>query len=130
MADCTVSVSTVQRRHKNFVRLLITLKFQQQKRKKQQITKKFTDAKWHTLIDRLNKIVSDLSKDKKKKKYQKSIEKLIWQIHTFWMQVSQKKNSVQKQLSRIKKKLNNLTVSENSMNQIKLNICEEQSSLN
>jgi len=46
------------------------------------------------------------------------------------MQVSQKKNSVQKQLSRIEKKLNNLTVSEGSMNQTKLNIHGGQSSLN
>jgi len=130
MTDCTVGVSTVQKRHENSVRSLITLKFQQQKRRKQQITKKFTDAKWHTLIDELNKIVGDLSKDKKRKKHQKSIVKLIQQIHTLWTQVSQKKNSAQKQLSRIEKKLNNLTVSENSMNQIKLNIHERQSSLN
>jgi len=82
MTDCTVGVSTVQKRHENSVRSLITLKFQQQKRRKQQITKKFTDAKWHTLIDELNKIVGDLSKDKKRKKHQKSIVKLIQQIHT------------------------------------------------
>jgi len=82
MTDCTVSVSAVQKRHKNSVRSLITLKSQQQKRKKQQIIKKFTDAKWHTLIDELNKIMSDLSKDKKRKKHQKSIVKLTQQIHT------------------------------------------------
>jgi len=82
MTDCTVSVSAAQRRHENSVRSLITLKFQQQKKKKQQITKKFTDAKWHTLIDELNKIMGDLSKDKKREKHQKSIVKLTQQIHT------------------------------------------------
>jgi len=77
MADCTVSVGAAQRRHENSVRSLITLKPQQQKGRKQQITKEFTDAKWHTLIDGLNKIVGDLSKDKKGEKHQKSIVELI-----------------------------------------------------
>jgi len=76
MTDCTVSVSAVQKRHENSVRPSIMPKPQQQKRKKQQTTKKFTDAKWHTLIDELNKIMGDLSKDKKGKKHQKSIAKL------------------------------------------------------
>jgi len=72
-----MNVDAVQRRHENSVRSLITPKPQQQKGGKQQITKKFTNVKWHTLIDELNKIVSDLSKDKKRKKHQKSIAELI-----------------------------------------------------
>jgi len=123
-------VNTAQKRHENSVRPLITPKPQQQKRGKQQTTKKFTDAKWHTLIDELNKIVGDLSKDKEGEKHQKSIVKLTQQVHTLWTQASQKKNPAQKQLSRIEKKLDNLTVGEGSMNQIKLNICGGRSSLN
>jgi len=103
---------------------------QQQKREKQQTTKESTDAKWHTLIDGLNKIVGDLSKDKEGEKHQESIAKLTRQVHTLWMQASQKKNPVQKQLSRIEKKLDNLTVGGGSMNQIKLNIRGGRSSLN
>jgi len=130
MTDCTVGADTVQRRHENSVRPPTTPKPQQQKREKQQTTKKSTDAKWHTLIDGLNKIVGDLSKDKEGEKHQKSIVKLTQQVHTLWTQVSQKKNPAQKQLSRIEKKLNNLTVGGGSMNQTKLNICGGQSSLN
>jgi len=82
MADCMVGAGTAQRRHENSVRSLTTPKPQQQKGKKQQTTKKSTDAKWHTLIDGLNKIVSDLSKDKEGEKHQKSIVKLTQQVHT------------------------------------------------
>jgi len=130
MADCTVGAGAAQKRHENSVRPLTTPKPQQQKRGKQQTTKKSTDAKWHTLIDGLNKIVGDLSKDKEGEKHQESIAELTQQVHTLWMQASQKKNPAQKQLSRIEKKLDNLTAGGGSMNQTKLNICGGRSSLN
>jgi len=76
MADCTGGAGTVQRRCENSVRPLVTPKPQHQKKGKQQTIKKLTDAKWHILIDELNKIVSDLLKDKEEKKHQKSIVKL------------------------------------------------------
>jgi len=63
MADCTGGAGAAQRRHENSVRPLVMLKPQHQKEEKQQTIKEPTDAKWHILIDRLNKIVSDLLKD-------------------------------------------------------------------
>jgi len=125
-----VGVGAVQERHENSVRPSITPKPQQQKGGKQQTTKKSTDAKWHTLIDGLNKIAGDLSKDKEGEKHQESIAKLTRQVHTLWTQASQKKNPAQKQLSRIEEKLDNLTAGGGSMNQTKLNICGGRSSLN
>jgi hypothetical protein len=130
MADCTGGAGAAQGRRENSARPLVTPKPQHQKGGKQQTTKEPTDAKWHILIDGLNKIAGDLSKDKEGEKHQESIAELTRQVHDLWTQANQKENPAQKQLSRIEEKLDNLTVGGGSMNQTQLNIRGGRSSLN
>jgi uncharacterized coiled-coil DUF342 family protein len=70
---------------------------------------KTADADWHTLINKLNELADDLSKLKEADQQLNKMLKTTQQTRALWMQVNWSKNSVQKQLSRIEKKLNNLT---------------------
>ncbi len=58
------STDTTQRRCKNSVKSLITLKSQQQKNKKQQNIIELINADWHTLINRFNKFTDNFLKFK------------------------------------------------------------------
>ena len=130
MADRTEGAGVAQERCENSVRPPTTLKPQQQKGGKQQKPKEPTDAKWHTLVDGLNKIAGDLSKDKEGEKHQESILELTRQVHALWTQVNQKENPAQNQLSRIEQKLDNLTVGGDSMNQAQMSMRGGRGSMN
>ena len=74
------STDAVQRRYKNFVKLLVMLKSQQQKNRKQQNIIELINVDWHTLINRLKKLVDDLLKFIETNQQQNKISDMIWQI--------------------------------------------------
>ncbi len=74
------STDAVQRRYKNFVKLLVMLKSQQQKNRKQQNIIELINVDWYTLINRLKKLVDDLLKFKETNQQQNKISDMIWQI--------------------------------------------------
>lgn len=111
-----MSTDKSHNRHKNSVMSSVTLKSQQQKNRKQQLITEIINAEWHSLIDRLNEFADDFLKNKEEEQYQNKILNMMQCVHTFWMQTNQSKNFAQKQLLRIKKKLNNLTERSDSMN--------------
>ena len=125
-----MSTDELQERYKNSVMLSIMSKPQQQKNEKQQIIMKTVNAEWHTIINRLNELADGLLKFKEAGQQQNQMSDVTQWVRVLWMQANQSKNSVQKQLLRIEKKLNNLTEKDDSMNQTQLNIQEEQSSVN
>ncbi len=75
-----MSTDKLQRKCKNSAVLLIIFKSQQQKSRKQQINVDFINADWYTLINKLNKLIDDLSKFKEADQQQNKILKIIWQI--------------------------------------------------
>ena len=107
-----------------------TPKPQQQKKEKQQLIKEPTDAKWHTLIGRLNEIAGDLSKIKEGEKHHENISEVTRQLHALWTQESQKENLVQKRLLRIEEKLDSLAGGGGSTNQTQLNMRGGRASVN
>lgn len=130
MVDRTGGTSEALGRCENSVRPLTTLKTQQQKEGKQQKIREPTDAEWQTLIDGLNKVAGDLSKDKEGEKHQERISELTRQVHTLWTRSSQKEDPAQNQLSRIEEKLDNLAAGGGSMKQAQLNMRGGQGSMN
>jgi len=70
----------------------------------------------------LTELAGDLSKFKEAGQQQDKVSDVTWCVRALWTQANRSKNSVQKQLSRIEEKLDNLTVSGGSMNQAQLNV--------